>query len=56
MRAVNVPAGKHLVSFVFIPTVFIASTYVSLTAAALTLGGVILSTFKRRRSKSHDLR
>ena len=56
MRAVNVPAGSHLVSFVFMPATFIGSTYVSLTATALTLAGVILSTLKRRRSKSHDLR
>ena len=56
MRAVNVPAGRHLVSFRFIPGAFFTSMYVSLAAAALTLGALILSGFMRRRSNSHDIR
>ncbi len=56
MRAVNVPAGRHLVSFLFIPAAFFVSMYVSLAAAALTLAALILSVFMRRRSKFHDIR
>jgi hypothetical protein len=56
MRAVNVPAGRHLVSFVFMPAAFFVSMYVSLAAAALTLAALILSAFKRRRSNGHDIR
>ncbi len=56
MRAVNVPAGRHLVSFRFIPAAFFVSMYVSLAAAALTLAALILSAFMRRRSNGHDLR
>jgi hypothetical protein len=56
MRAVNVPAGRHVVSFVFRPTIFFASTYVSLSAAALTLIALIISAVKRKRSNGHDLR
>lgn len=37
MRAVRVPAGRHVVSFVFIPFAFTASVYASLTVAALLL-------------------
>lgn len=56
MRAVNVPAGRHLVSFRFIPAAFFVSMYVSLAAAAVTLAALILSFFMRRRSNSHDIR
>jgi len=49
MRAVKVPTGSHLVSFVFMPASFIASTYVSLGAAGLTLAALILLAFKRQR-------
>jgi hypothetical protein len=52
MRAVKVPPGRHLVSFVFMPASLIASTYVSLGAAGLTLAALILLAFKRRRSVS----
>jgi uncharacterized membrane protein YfhO len=48
MRAVNVPAGRHLVSFVFMPAAFFVSMYVSLAAAALTLAALILSAFTRK--------
>jgi hypothetical protein len=56
MRAVNVPAGRHLVSFVFMPAAVFVSMYVSLSAAALTLAALILSAYKRRRSNGHDIR
>lgn len=56
MRAVNVPAGRHLVSFRFIPAAFFVSMYISLAAAAVTLVALILSAFMRRRSNSHDIR
>jgi hypothetical protein len=56
MRAINVPAGRHLVSFRFIPAAFFVSMYVSIAAAALTLAALILSALKRRRSNSHDIR
>jgi uncharacterized membrane protein YfhO len=49
MRAVAVPAGRHLVSFVFAPTAFSISVYVSAAAAALTLVMLILSVVKRKR-------
>jgi Bacterial membrane protein YfhO len=37
MRAVRVPAGRHVVSFVFVPMTFWASVYVSLASAAVVL-------------------
>jgi Bacterial membrane protein YfhO len=49
MRAVNVPAGHHVVSFAFMPATFFVSLYVSLATAALTLAALIVSTIKRRR-------
>ena len=56
MRAVKVPAGSHLVSFVFAPETFFASVYVSIAAAAVTLAALILFLIIRRRSDSHDIR
>lgn len=59
MRAVAVPAGRHLVSFVFMPAAFRASAYVSLGAAVLTLVSLVLP-FGRRNKRSprsnNDLR
>ncbi|MFL6213486.1 MAG: YfhO family protein [Blastocatellia bacterium] len=51
MRAVKVPAGRHMVSFVFSPRVFTASLVVSLIAAAL-LGVVLTFAAIRRRTDS----
>ena len=56
MRGVSVPAGRHLVSFVFMPAAFFVSMYVSLAAAAATLAALILFSIKRSRSSSHDIR
>ena len=47
MRAINAPAGHHLVSFVFMPATFFTSMYVSLAAAALTLAALIVSVLRR---------
>jgi Bacterial membrane protein YfhO len=49
MRAVNLPAGHHMVSFLFMPVAFFGSMYVSIGAAALTLIALILGAVKRRR-------
>jgi len=56
MRGVRVPAGRHLVSFVFMPASFFVSMYVSLAGTAVTLAALILSVFIRKRSSSHDIR
>ncbi|HSB08656.1 MAG TPA: YfhO family protein [Blastocatellia bacterium] len=56
MRAVNVPAGRHVVSFAFVPATFFTSVYISLAAAALTLAFLIYAALKRRRSDSHVIR
>src|SRR5262249_44481679 len=49
MRAINVPAGRHVVSFVFKPAAFFVSMYVSVAAAALTVLVLILSAAKQKR-------
>ena len=49
MRAVNVPAGRHVVSFAFMPATFFDSMYASLAGAVLVLAILIGSAFKRRR-------
>lgn len=49
MRAVKVPAGRHVLSFVFVPRVFRASLVISLVAAALL--GLGLAFVAMRRSK-----
>ena len=49
MRAVKVPAGRHVVSFVFAPEVFRASLMVSLAAAALLGLGLVVAAVRRRR-------
>ena len=49
MRAVAVPAGRHLVSFVFAPATLRASAYVSYAAAALTLFLLVLPFGKRNK-------
>jgi ABC-type multidrug transport system fused ATPase/permease subunit len=54
MRAIAVPAGRHLVSFVFMPAAFLLSVYVSITAATITLVFLGVSVLKRRQG--HDIR
>jgi hypothetical protein len=49
MRAVRVPAGHHMESFLFAPATFYASLYVSVAIAAITLGTIIVLSVKRRR-------
>ena len=56
MRAVKVPAGRHMVSFVFMPGSFFESMNISIAAAVLILLALILAAVKRRRSISHDIR
>lgn len=60
MRAVKVPAGRHMVSFVFAPPIFTASFIVSLVAAAVVgltlLAAAIVwsSAFRRNMSGLKD--
>jgi len=49
MRAVNVPAGRHGVSFAFMPATFFNSVYASLAGATLVLAIFIGSALKRKR-------
>lgn len=56
MRAVKVPAGHHMVSFVFMPASFFESMYISIAVALLVVLALIVATVKRRRSISHDIR
>jgi uncharacterized membrane protein YfhO len=49
MRAVAVPAGRHVVSFAFMPAAFFNSMYASLAGAVLVLAILIGSARKRRR-------
>jgi len=49
MRAVAVPAGRHVVSFAFMPGTFFNSMYASLAGAVLTLAILLGSALKRRR-------
>lgn len=52
MRAVRVPAGRHMVSFVFVPTTFWASVYVSLASAAFVLVTLAISLAGRGRGEA----
>lgn len=49
MRAVAVPAGRHVVSFAFMPATFFNSMYASLAGTSLVLAILIGSALKRRR-------
>jgi hypothetical protein len=49
MRAVRVPAGHHMVSFVFAPATFFASLYVSIAIATITLVTIIVLSLKSTR-------
>jgi hypothetical protein len=53
MRAVKVPAGRHMVSFVFSPRVFTASLTVSLIASA-ALGALLTFAVVRRRTEPEE--
>jgi uncharacterized membrane protein YfhO len=52
MRAVRVPAGRHMLSFVFMPVTFWASVYVSLASAAVVLVTLAISFAGRKRDKA----
>ncbi|MEK6301447.1 MAG: YfhO family protein [Acidobacteriota bacterium] len=54
MRAVAVPAGRHLVSFVFAPATLRTSAYVSFAAAALTLILLVLPFGKRNQNSRRE--
>jgi hypothetical protein len=49
MRAVEVPAGRHVVSFEFAPSVLRVSTIVSLASAALVAASLVVMLARRRR-------
>ncbi|MFY9608212.1 MAG: YfhO family protein, partial [Blastocatellia bacterium] len=52
MRAVAVPAGRHLVSFVFAPLTLRVAAYASVIAAVLTLISLVFR-FGKRNTDSH---
>ena len=54
MRAVAVPSGRHLVSFIFMPATLKASAYVSFAAAVLTLIFLVLPFGKRTRNSRRE--
>ena len=54
MRAVAVPSGRHLVSFLFMPATLRASAYVSFAAAVLTLISLVLPLGKRTQNSRRE--
>jgi uncharacterized membrane protein YfhO len=49
MRAVRVPAGRHVVSFVFVPMAFWASVYISSSMAAVLIVLFAIRFVRRKR-------
>jgi hypothetical protein len=51
MRAVEVPAGRHTVTFVFAPPILKSSVYVT-AVAALIVGLALIALRRRERVRS----
>jgi len=49
MRAVEVPVGRHVITFVFTPTTLKASVYVSLAATGFVMLTLIVAMVRRKR-------
>jgi uncharacterized membrane protein YfhO len=50
MRAVKVPAGRHVLSFRFAPRALLWSIYLSLAAAVVVVAALILLQVRRRKN------
>jgi hypothetical protein len=54
MRAVTVPAGRHVITFVFTPTTLKASVYVSLAATGFVMLTLIVAMVRRKRETTGE--